>query len=354
MPRYKHRILGGRLVVRSLFRQGEVWHVRLRDKSTGKVHTRTTGSRTQQGAKEEAQRVAEHLLGELQGTHISPQPFLSAFREWISLKTLRDSTRREYEGCLAVFGREFGSSVTDQIRMRDIEVFLASASRTRSPRTIAKYLSLLRAFFRWSVLRKYSSEDPTTGIKAPTGGATRVGRALSHEAARKLLKLTDGYLKTFALIGLHTGLRRANICDLKWSNVDLERREITVKAEDYKGKRDHTVPVHPELAEYLAKLERKSDLVLGLRIKDPKKGIKKAASKAGFELRLHDLRHSFSTWCQSRFPWAIAEALAGRRITDTGGRYFHPSEEDLRSAIDSLPPLLEAVGEVEERDGSPL
>jgi len=55
-------------------------------------------------------------------------------------------------------------------------------------------------------------------------------------------------------IGLATGLRRSNLLGLRWEwldGLDGDRPTVTVPASDFKGKRDHTVPIVPQAADIL-------------------------------------------------------------------------------------------------------
>ena len=59
--------------------------------------------------------------------------------------------------------------------------------------------------------------------------------------------------------GNDRGLRRSNLLELAWSEVDLERALNRIPASKAKGKHDITLPIPPDLLEVLRRLRCKND-----------------------------------------------------------------------------------------------
>jgi integrase len=139
-----------------------------------------------------------------------------------------------------------------------------------------------------------------------------------------------------------TGCRMGEVLNLRWADVDLERRCLNL-ADSKTGAR--TVTLNAPALEVLAGLERRSEWVIPGR--DPRQPlvnlakpwgrIRDAAKLEG--VRVHDLRHSFaSVAAGSGHSLLIIGGLLGHRQPTTTKRYAHLSDDPLRAAS-------EAVGE---------
>jgi integrase len=160
---------------------------------------------------------------------------------------------------------------------------------------------------------------------------------------------------------LVTGLRRAEACRLKWSDVDLEGERMTVRG---KG---GTLAMLPLAAAAVAILRgerrRHKERVFTYEVRHEwggKKGerapiepdtlstafwrARRAAGLAEADLRLHDLRHTMAT----RMGRAtgnlqhVQKALGHKRLTTTA-RYAHVTEDDLRASLNKANPVATLV-----------
>ena len=80
--------------------------------------------------------------------------------------------------------------------------------------------------------------------------STRIEKGIfTAEEISKLLEKANLDWRGAILVGYFTGARLKDVCNLRWSNVDLEKRLITFRA----GKTGQliTVAIHPELEEHL-------------------------------------------------------------------------------------------------------
>lgn len=129
--------------------------------------------------------------------------------------------------------------------------------------TIQQRLSTIRSWSKWAIRRKYIATDPTLEIEWPER-AKSLPRALkSHELIelntllskpapvldRKARRLFFRNTRII-LIMLYTGLRRFEVAELTWNEIDLDEGALTVR--DGKGGNDRVVPIHPRLHENLA------------------------------------------------------------------------------------------------------
>ena len=115
--------------------------------------------------------------------------------------------------------------------------------------------------------------------------------------------LKDHKIRDYLLLLLFTGLRRTEAATLQWSDVDLEARVLTVRAEIAKNHREHRLPLTDFLHVLLVQRKRAagdSDYVFPGRgnkhhIVDSDHVIHGVAVKCGYQFTLHDLRRTFLT-----------------------------------------------------------
>lgn len=95
-------------------------------------------------------------------------------------------------------------------------------------------------------------------------------------------------------------MKRGELINLKWNDLDFSRRYIHIK--EAKGGKSRRIPMSSFVFKLLNSLERGCDNVfynprLKRCLKEVKTGFKKACEDIGLpDLRFHDLRHTAATW----------------------------------------------------------
>jgi integrase len=120
---------------------------------------------------------------------------------------------------------------------------------------------------------------------------------------RAVMSLRQIYIRDYLLLLLLTGLRRKEASTLRWSNVDLDARTITIPAEVAKNKQEHCLPLTDFLVLLLSNRNENrrvdSDFVFpgrrGGPLVEPKLAIARVVEKSGCDFVLHDLRRGFIT-----------------------------------------------------------
>jgi integrase len=139
--------------------------------------------------------------------------------------------------------------------------------------------------------------------------------------------------KGHVLFALNTGMRQNEIFTLKWSEVDLFRKTVTVIESENYDKR--TIPLN-EIACNLLSQKAKIRAMSGLVFPNLKTGQKiipqnlmwhfyNAQKETGIDhVRFHDLRQTFSTrLVQSGIDLYKVSKLLGHRDIKTTQRYAH-------------------------------
>ena len=145
-------------------------------------------------------------------------------------------------------------------------------------------------------------------------------RWATQQQARALLAALPPHLAAMAEFALATGLRRANVTHLEWSQVDLGQRIAWIYADQAKGKRDIAVPLSDGAVAVLRRqLGAHAKWVFPYRggpIRETGQVACLAATQAaGLEdSHWHDLRHTWASWhVQNGTPIAVLQELGGWR-----------------------------------------
>jgi len=120
----------------------------------------------------------------------------------------------------------------------------------RSPRTQNKYLGHFKAFFSWLVRTGRHDKNPAQFITRAKEIRTRERRAFSDDELHRLTtsEFIPEYRRVLYTIAAYTGLRRKELKSITWDDVDLDREEITIRAENSKNSKAFTIPLNSEAA----------------------------------------------------------------------------------------------------------
>lgn len=171
-------------------------------------------------------------------------------------------------------------------------------------------------------------------------------RYLTEEEEGRLLDaIKDPLLKDIVVFALNTGLRKGEIINLKWDEVDLNLRCIVLGAERTKSKRMHILPLNRKALEVIERRlrEMRKDCPYvfhrgGKQVRCFKRAFRNALTRAGIkDFRFHDLRHTFaSRLVQKGVDLYIIKELLNHADITTTQRYAHLKLDNMRKAVDML------------------
>lgn len=194
----------------------------------------------------------------------------------------------------------------------------------------------LRAMLNKAVQWGYLTDSPMKGIRLLKEPPERVRYLTTEEIARLLARCSE-HLRPIVICALHTGMRKGEILNLKWSDVDLHNRMILL--ERTKNNRRRMIPLSGVLCSVLKALSRRSEYVFcsekGERFGNVRKGFKAALKRASIEdFRFHDLRHTFASHLtMSNCNIRTVQQLLGHTTIRTTMKYAHLSKEYLEEAV---------------------
>lgn len=222
---------------------------------------------------------------------------------------------------------------------------LSNKGIRRSPSTIVRYLASLSVLLSLCYREwQWIEENPIAKVSKPSEPRGRV-RFLDDDERDRLLNecraSSNPYLYTFVVLSMASGMRRGEVMNLRWKDVDLERGRVILH-ETKNGER-RLVPVSGLALELLKGLyaQRNEASTLIFPGTDPHKPIDlrfpweqalKAAEIKDF--RPHDLRHCCASYlAMSGASLAeIAEVLGHKTLTMVK-RYAHLSEAHTSAVV---------------------
>lgn len=182
------------------------------------------------------------------GTYVEPSSeSLAVFlRAWLAAQTnVKPLTANRYRQTIEgqIVPRAIGSIPLRQISPADVLAFLAELERCSDPhcdhragdcRGLAPssrmvICAVLKKALNDAVGWDKLSRSPAARVKTPRVGQTRVTAWSPTELNRFLVHVTGDRLEALWRLGAMTGMRRGELCGLRWQDVDLEARTLRVE-----------------------------------------------------------------------------------------------------------------------------
>jgi len=232
-----------------------------------------------------------------------------------------------------------------------LAVLAAEVKQGKSPRSVSRYLSAYRQFYRWLLREGTIKSDPVALIESPRTGRG-LPKALTEEQVEALLAAPDTGTalgsrdKAMLELMYATGLRVSELVSLELSNLNLNQGIIRVIG---KGQKERLVPIgdeaHESLKTYLA--NARPELLNGAQtdsvfVTTRKAGmtrqafwymLKRYAVVCGISQKLspHMLRHSFATHLLNHgADLRVVQLLLGHSDLSTTQIYTHIAREGLK------------------------
>ena len=148
------------------------------------------------------------------------------------------------------------------------------------------------------------------------------------------------HLTPAVLISINTGMRRGELLALRWANVDMKEKQITVEGSTAKSQQTRHIPLNDEALDVLKKW--KGQAPDGDRLFQIDTGFKTAwgalMERSKIEkFRWHDLRHHFaSRLVQAGVPLNTVRELLGHGSMAMTLRYAHLAPDQKREAVAKL------------------
>ena len=210
-----------------------------------------------------------------------------------------------------------------------------------SPASLDRELAQLKRMLNYAVECGWLQSNPIARVKLLN--KPKVRRVTIDEATfARLHAVSDPELRPILLTAYDTGMRKGEILNLRWSQLDLRVGAIKLAAEDTKTNFPRTVYLTDRVLQVLRSMPRRlgTEYVFvnpetGTRWEDAGKLFKRACRKLGLDhVWFHDLRRSFVTNARRRgVAESVVMRMSGHRTRNVFDRYNIVEDEDVRNAV---------------------
>jgi len=320
----------------------------------GKQYKRSTGTADK--------RLAEAVLGKVRGQvvegkwfevdqakqHTFDEMMEKFMREYAPSRELK--TQKSYITSLNNLRKYFTGMLLSDITPLSISNYyqkrkgdgVSISSINREFAMLSKAFNL--AYKRWG----WCNENPCSKIQREPEN-NQVDRWLTNEESERLISVCSSYLNgdmvDIVIIALHTGMRQGEILNLKYTDIDIFRKVITVLKS--KNKTPRTIPMNETVYQLFlrrSKIRSMSGFVFttgnGTRhmvrnlIREFDKAVEKAEIK---DFTFHCLRHTAATWMiQCGIDIYTVSKIMGHKDIKTTMRYAHHCPESLRHGVRAI------------------
>src|SRR3989338_226655 len=99
-------------------------------------------------------------------------------------------------------------------------------------RTINHELIVIRMMFRLAIQWGYAKENPTDGVSKLRVIEKTTPQYLTEEQCQKLLENADSWFYPILTAFLNSGMRKGELENLTWNDVDFERKKLRIVAKE--------------------------------------------------------------------------------------------------------------------------
>jgi site-specific recombinase XerD len=255
------------------------------------------------------------------------------------------------------------------IMLRDCECFLDTLKKN-APKAVYNYCKTARTMWNKLIKWNYVSSNPFEQVELPKRQNLRAAH-LTEEMLYKIMPFIENeVIRDMVAVTFYTGLRRGEVVNITWQDVNLKKDLLTIGNENFKTKtrKQRVIPIHPKVKEILlrngksqmSKVKRNEadgcEINL-VQLPDKKryvfckssgycftadylsKQFKKASRKAGIDeaIHFHSIRHgSITGMILKGANVPSVQRIAGHANIQTTMAYTHVGMDDMRDAVGLL------------------
>lgn len=272
------------------------------------------------------------------------------------------------ENSIDHLNKYFGGMKADKIRPTDIDNYVDKRLEEGAMNgTINRELCAIRRMGNLAIEKEIIQRFPKIKLLKEVDKegkpSSRTG-FFEHAEFLDLRNALPDYLKPVVTLAYESGMRRNEILNLKWHQVDLQQGTITLELGMTKNDESRTFYISPELTEILSKLwetrtqqEDKIPYVFpnrkgSGRIVDMRKSWKNGLKTVGLEGKLlHDFRRTaVRNMVRAGVPESVAMKVSGHKDRSVFERYNIVDEKDLQNASKQLREYLDNQHDDQEKN----
>jgi integrase len=315
--------------------------------------------------------VYSQISAEVTGQRLDFDTADQFFRRWLENRKIerKHSSFQKYEAVVVRFLAAIGTKADKDLMLvssADVTNYRNSLAQRLKPSTVNGHLKILRVAFEDAVREGRIAVNPAKQVRTIQRGTASARRPFTTDEINRLLRAANTEWRGLILAGVCTGQRLGDITRLRWSNIDSEKRVLTITTRktgrrvsmwicdpfwDYLSEieaPDATdAPIFPrafaavEEADSVHPLSKEFHSLLvsvGLAKEwDSKKtGTGRSVARDNTGLSFHALRHSATSFLKrAGVPEAVAMAVIGHSSRAVSDNYTHMDEATIAAWMQS-------------------
>lgn len=331
---------------KGLYKRGNIYWMCYKVK--GKLYRESTGK--------DKQKEAEYVLscrrkdieeGGLPDTRRPNFKFVELAKEYLKWAE-RQRSFKDKKVWIRQLIEVFGNLEVKDLNTRLIEQWQSKRLKHSKPSTVNRVLATLKHMVNKGVQWQMATETTLTqvrNVKLLEENNKRL-RFLSVEECQRLIDCCHIHLKPIVIVALDTGMRRGEIFNLKWKQVDLNHGFILIDTSKNGERRE--IPIDGTLDKLFNSIPHSLESVYVFTGKDGNsyKSIERSFStvlrRAGIlDFRFHDLRHTFASHLvMNSVDLPTVKELLGHKTLNMTLRYSHLAPEHKARAAEILDEAL--------------
>jgi len=258
-------------------------------------------------------------------------------------KTGHEDERRINKHLLPLWKRKEVLAITSE----DVAALHHKITKDGAGYEANRVITLIHTLFdkakEWGYLGN-GADNPARGIKLNT--EKRRDRWITPAELPRLAQAIDEEENLYAAkalwVYLLTGMRKGEVLNLRWTDIDFERREI--RLDDTKSGHSHYVPLSQEAIEVLQSIPRVAENlyvfcghIKGRPLINIQKPWNRVKANAGvMDARLHDLRRTVGSWlAQAGNSLHLIGRVLNHSNTSTTAIYARFGQDHVREAMEA-------------------
>lgn len=179
----------------------------------------------------------EHKVKMDKGTQVMPSEY--TFAQWLDywykdiiLPQIEETTAYGYRGMIENYLKpQLGEIRLQKLTARDIQQYYTwlMDEKKLSPNTVIKHHNLLTNTLNAAERQEYITKNPMRAVSPPKKRQREAKFYTPEQLGILLDKAVGTRLELPVFICAYLGLRRGELCGLRWSDVDLEHKTITIE-----------------------------------------------------------------------------------------------------------------------------
>lgn len=179
----------------------------------------------------------EHKVKMDKGTQVMPSEY--TFAQWLDywykdiiLPQIEETTAYGYRGMIENYLKpQLGEIRLQKLTARDIQQYYTwlMGEKELSPNTVIKHHNLLTNTLNAAERQEYITKNPMRAVSPPKKRQREAKFYTPEQLGILLDKAVGTRLELPVFICAYLGLRRGELCGLRWSDVDLEHQTITIE-----------------------------------------------------------------------------------------------------------------------------